>query len=76
MVFTIPGLTKTRRSRPPIEVTFSAFEKMESLCPVKTVEMYMQRTTLYRINSEGEVSQLIIAYKEPHKPVKACLISR
>lgn len=76
MVFTIPGLTKTRRSGPPKEVTFSTFKQVESLCPVKTVQMYMQRTTLLRINSESEVSQLIISYKKPHKPVKACSISR
>ena len=37
MVFTIPGLTKTRRSGPPKQVFFYAFQEAESLCPVKTI---------------------------------------
>ena len=76
MVFTIPGLTKTRRSGPPKQVSFYAFSEVESLCPVKTIQIYMERTALLRINSENEVTQLIISDKKLHKPVKAGSISR
>lgn len=76
MVFTIPGLTKTRRSGPPKQVSFYAFQEAESLCPVKTIQIYIERTTLLRINNESEITQLIISHKKPHKPVKAGSISR
>ena len=39
VVFTIPGLTKTRRSGPPKEARFSAFKETESLCSVKTLQI-------------------------------------
>ena len=68
LVFVIPGLTKTCHSVPPKEVHFSVFKEVEYLCPVKTVQIYLENTALIRGTGENEVSQLIISYKKPHKP--------
>ena len=48
IMFTIPGLTKTWRSGPPRQVYFAAFGEADSLCPVKTLETYEQRTVHLR----------------------------
>ena len=43
--FTIPGLTKTRRSGPPrASFFFAAFDEADALCPVRTLEIYEEKT--------------------------------
>ena len=70
--FTIPGLTKTRRSGPPNDVFFVEFKECECLCPVKTVKVYLDKTDPLR---DGN-SQLVILHRRPHSPVSSATISR
>ena len=44
VTFKISTLTKTRRSGPPKEVSFTAFVQDPILCPVATVKQYEDRT--------------------------------
>ena len=77
-VFTIPGLTKTRRSGPPKQVSFLAFNENHALCPVRALKTYKERTVHLRGDKGGNGSRslLIISYKKPYKPVKSGTISR
>ena len=68
----IPGLTKARRSGPPREVLFRAFNEADSLCPVKTLDVYVEKTAQLRVRG----SQLVISFKKPHNPVTSASISR
>ena len=68
----LPGLTKTRRSGPPREIFFKAFDEADSLCPVKTLDIYVEKTAQLWANS----SQLIVSFKKPHNPVTSASISR
>lgn len=73
--FRIPGLTKTRRSGPPKTFEVARFGE-ESLCPVRTLEQYLDHTRDLRQNSEGDGSALLISIRKPYKAVGAATIGR
>ena len=73
--FQIAGLSKTRRSGPPREVTYIAFKECEVICPVATLEAYERRTADLR-RPDQETNPLFIACVKPHKPVTSSTISR
>jgi len=64
VLFRIPGLTKTRRSGPPKEAMFAAFEENPSLCPVNTLKQYEKLTASLR--GAGSAShQLFVSLRKP-----------
>lgn len=73
--FQIAGLSKTRRSGPPREVTYFAFTECENICPVATLEAYERRTADLR-TPEQNTNPLFIGCVKPHKPVTSSTISR
>ena len=73
--FQIPGLTKTRRSGPPREVSYKIFNDDRNLCPVNTLRVYETKTSSYRKESDGK-SPLFISFRKPFQPVSAASISR
>ena len=74
VIFTLPTLTKTRRSGPPKESFYCKF-KEEILCPVHTLKIYEQRTESLRMKDSNE-SRLFISFQKPHKPVCSSSIAR
>ena len=72
--FQIPGLTKTRRSGPPLEAFYPVFTEDPDLCPVKNLQAYIDRTEDLRRESTNK--PLFIALKKPHAGVTASTISR
>ena len=76
VTFRIPGLTKTRRSGPPKEAFFAKFADDEALCPVKTLKVYEERTTMLRAVDPTEPAPLLISFRKPHKPVSSASIAR
>ena len=75
VLFRIPGLTKTRRSGPPKEAMFPAFEENSRLCPVNTLKQYEQMTASLR--GAGSAShQLFVSIRKPHNPVTSATIAR
>ncbi len=73
--FQIAGLSKTRRSGPPREVTYFAFKECEAICPVATLEVYERRTADLR-TTDQDSNPLFIGCVKPHKPVTSSTISR
>lgn len=73
--FQIAGLSKTRRSGPPREVTYFSFKECEAICPVATLEVYERRTADLRA-TDRDANPLFIACVKPHKPVTSSTISR
>ena len=67
--FIIPGLTKTRRSGPPLEVFYPAFPPEPKLCPMLTLQCYEERSGHFREASGGS-NPLFISVRRPHRPVK------
>ena len=49
---------------------------MDTLCPVKTLELYEEKTAHLREDREESGSQLVISFKKPHNPVKSASFSR
>ena len=72
--FILPGLTKTRRSGPPIVSFYPSFPTTPKLCPVRALRMYEQRSRDRR--QPGTSNQLFISVRKPHKPVKPCTIGK
>ena len=68
--FSIPGLSKTRRSGPPKEI---AFAKNPKLCPVKLLHAYIEVSKDKRSDKE---ERLFLALKRPHLSVSTITISR
>ena len=69
--FTIPGLTKTRRTGPPKEVSFMCFKQNKKICPVTTLNAYLRRTKDLR---DPGVTILFISVRKPHHAVKPATI--
>ena len=74
VTFKIPTLTKTRRSGPPKEVSFAAFEQEPTLCPVVTLKQYEDRTASFRHSDNSQ--RLFLSFWKPHKPVSSATIAR
>ena len=72
--FIIPGLTKTRRSGPPLEAFYPYFTEEPQLCPVKTFEHYQERSQKLRTSKQGTRNPLFVSVRKPYKPVKAATI--
>ena len=71
--FVIPGLTKTRRQRPPIETFYLEFIEDPHVCPIHTLQGYERRSKEYNFHtSPGR--PLLMAARKPHKPVIAATI--
>ena len=69
--FIVNGLSKTRRSGPPRHVTYPRFESPE-ICPVGTLEAYVDRTKPIR----GNTTALFISTRKPYKQVTTSTLSR
>ena len=62
VIFRIPGLTKTRRSGPPKEAFFAKFTDDEALCPVETLKVYKEKTTMLRTVDPMGPAPLLISF--------------
>ena len=71
--FSVPGLSKTRRSGPPREVEYSRFADDQKLCPVRALLSYIDVTKDKRSEKEYK---LFLALKKPHMSVSTSTISR
>ena len=74
VTFSLPTLTKTRRSGPPKESFFCAFED-KRLCPVHTLQVYERCTSSLRLR-ESQENSLFISFKKPHNTVSSATIAR
>ena len=71
--FVIPGLTKTRRSGPPLTAFYSAFPEDDRLCSVSTLKCYEERSQMLRKGTSSR-NPLFISVRRPHKPVKSATL--
>ena len=76
VTFKVPGLSKTRRSGPPREVTYTSFHEDKRVCPVTTLRAYLDRTEMLRLPAEDGSKPLFIAVRKPHKPITSATVSR
>ena len=76
VTFKVPGLSKTRRSGPPREVTYTRFREADIICPVTTLRAYLDLTEKLRLAAEDGSKPLFIAVRKPHKPITSATISR
>ena len=74
VTFKIPGLTKIRRSGPPIAAFHLILESNTFLCPVSTLKPYMEATKETR--QETKHVALFLSVKKPHNPVSNSTVSR
>ena len=74
--FHIAGLTKTRRSGPPREVIVQAFTEEQSVCPVYTLKIYLEKTDLFRSSARNRPNPLFLSFRRPHTPVSSSTIAR
>ena len=72
--FIITGLTKTRRSGPPLEAFYPSFNSNPTLCPVRALQEYERRSESLR--RAGSTRPLFISVRKPHLPVKPCTIGK
>ena len=71
--FVIPGLTKTRRNGPPLEVFYPSFPENPHVCPVTTLQCYECKSKELRTRHATR-NPLFISVRKPHKPVKAATV--
>ena len=74
VTFKIPGMTKTRRSGPPIVAFYPVLKSNTSLCPVSTLKDYMEATK--EIKQETKHVALFLSVKKPHNPLPNSTVSR
>ena len=67
---------QTKAGKISQEFFFPRFEENPLLCPVKSVEHYIQVTEPLRALESGRKTQLFIAYIKPHNPVTSSTIAR
>ena len=74
--FSLGQLTKSRRKgKPPIRLDFVSFEDNPLLCVLSTLQVYLERTELFRKRTDLSRTQLLLSFVEPHKPVVSCTIA-
>ena len=73
VLFTIPGLTKSRRKGPPLQAFYTSFPEEPLLCPVRALNSYIKRSENLRYLSTAD-NRLFISVRKPHKPVKPATI--
>ena len=76
VLFHIPSLTKTRRSGPPKTTFIAKFEEDPSICPVRTLQIYIEKTKNLSKSEDSGRLPLLISFKKPHKAVSSATISR
>ena len=78
VTFSPAGLTKQARpSNPHQEFVFSKFAPDPSICPVVTVNQYMERMEILHHPEGGQrASQLFISWIKPHQPVTSSSIAQ
>lgn len=76
VLFHIPSLTKTRRSGPPKTVFIAKFEDDSSICPVRTLQVYIEKTKHLRKSGKNGGLPLFISVRKPHEAVSSATISR
>ena len=69
--FVIPGLTKTRRTGPPVVAFYTAFPEDPQICPVETLKVYERRSKVFRSTADNA---LFLSVRKPHKPITAATI--
>ena len=77
--FIIPGVTKTRRCGPPIEVFYPEFNDNPRLCLVKSLSVYEQRTQSLRPSPQQGVCRrnpLFLSVQKQHRPVSPATLRR
>ena len=74
VLFIIPGLTKTRRTGPPIQAFYPSFSDSPKLCPVLALREYEQRSKDFRQSQPD--NRLFISVRKPHLAVKPCTIGK
>ena len=67
---------QTKAGKTAQEFFFPRFEEKQLLCPVATVEQYIQVTEPFRSHGDVRHTQLFIAYIKPHRPVTSSTIAR
>ena len=72
--FIIPGLTKSRRTGPPIEAFYTSFPGSPKLWLVEALKEYEQ--AVGEALSHREKQSAFHHGREPHDPVKPCTIGR
>ena len=72
-VFAIPGTVKHSRvgKRNP-EIAFHAFDQNLKLCPVQTLDDYINKTSAWRQNSDT----VLLSYVKPHKSISQKTLAR
>ena len=76
VLFSIPGLTKTRRSGPPKEAFYRSFSEDLRLCQVENLKVYEEKTASLRKMENDKEALLFISYRKPHNPVTSSSIAR
>ena len=76
VLFHISSLTKTRRSSPPKTVFIAKFEDDSSICPVRTLQVYIKKTKHLRKSGKNGGLPLFISVRKPHEAVSSATISR
>ena len=62
-----------RNKKPPPAITYYAYEKDDSMCVLKTLKEYLERSEAWRVN--GQPSQLLLSTLRPHGPVVSSTVS-
>ena len=75
VTFTIPGLTKTRRSGQPIRSTYPSFPHNTKICPVTTLQHYEERSASFR-PTDVQVSPMFLSYYKSFKPIGSATVAR
>ena len=75
VLFTIPGLAKTKRAGQPIQSTYPSFPENAKLCPVTTLQHYEDRATSFRTKDSRD-NPLFLSYCKRFKPVGSATIAR
>ena len=73
MLFTILGLTKTRRSGSPLQAFYSSFSDNSKLCPVLALKEYEEKSKEICVSTKSR-NYLFISVRRPFKPVKVVTI--
>ena len=76
VLFHIPSLTKTRRSGPPKTVFIAKFEADLSICPVRTLQIYIEKTKHIRKPGKSGCLPMFFSVRKPHGAVSSATISR
>ncbi|XP_038059669.1 uncharacterized protein LOC119730724 isoform X1 [Patiria miniata] len=63
-------------SKPFHQIEISKFQPVRNLCPVRSLEEYLQRTRHHRGTGSSRMTQLFLSHSKPFHPVVPSTISR